>query len=261
MTVEITNIQVQVLVDGQPSNVVATISTVGLQGPKGDVGPTGPAGATGATGPAGPTGATGPQGPKGDTGDTGPTGATGPAGPQGPQGIQGIKGDTGATGATGPQGPQGIQGDTGPQGPQGIQGPTGATGPQGPAGTDGINATPITAIGYAIDGGGAVITTGLLKNGLRIPFAGTINSVTLIADQTGSIVIDIWKDSLANFPPTVSDSICGGAKPTLSSARTSENTTLTGWTTSISAGDVLFFNVDSVSLLTAVTIILKVTKA
>ena len=120
--------------------------------------------------------------------------------------------------------------------------------------------TQTAAIGYAIDGGGAAIVTGLLGGSLRVPFSGTINSVTLLADQTGSIVVDIWKDSYASYPPTVADSICASAKPTLSSAEKSEDTTLTGWTTAIAAGDILRFNVDSVSTVQNVTIILKVTK-
>lgn len=116
----------------------------------------------------------------------------------------------------------------------------------------------ITAIGYAIDGGGDVITSGTLNAGLYIPFVGTINSVTLLADATGSIVIDILKSSYASYPPT--SSICASAKPTLSSARTFQDTTLTGWTTSISAGDTLLFKVDSASTVKQVTVILKVTK-
>ena len=120
--------------------------------------------------------------------------------------------------------------------------------------------TQTTAIGYAIDGGGAAIVTGLLGGSLRVPFSGTINSVTLLADQTGSIVVDIWKDSYASYPPTVADSICASAKPTLSSAEKSEDTTLTGWTTAITAGDILRFNVDSATTVQNVTLILKVTK-
>lgn len=120
--------------------------------------------------------------------------------------------------------------------------------------------TQTTAIGYAIDGGGAAIVTGLLGGSLRIPFSGTINSVTLLADQTGSIVVDIWKDSYASYPPTVADSICASAKPTLSSALKSEDTTLTGWTTAIAAGDILRFYVDSATTVQNVTLILKVTK-
>jgi hypothetical protein len=125
----------------------------------------------------------------------------------------------------------------------------------------GFDNTQTTAIGYAIDGGGAVITTGTLYPALSIPFACTINSVTVLADQVGDIVVDIWKDTFANYPPTVADSICGSAKPTLSSAATSEDTTLTGWTTSIAAGDVLLFNVDSAATVESVSVILKVTKA
>ena len=123
------------------------------------------------------------------------------------------------------------------------------------------NSASTSAIGYAIDGGGAVIATGTLYPALSIPFACTINSVTVLADQTGDIVVDIWKDSFANYPPTVADSICASAKPTLSSAIKSEDTTLAGWTTAIAAGDVLLFNVDSAATVESVSVILKVTKA
>lgn len=125
------------------------------------------------------------------------------------------------------------------------------------AGLDNISTA---AVGYTINGGGVVITTGVAGSGLTIPFAATINSVTLQADQTGSIVIDIWKDTYANFPPTVADSICASAKPTISASNKSLDTTLTGWTTSIAAGDILYFNVDSCSTITNVVLTLKVTK-
>lgn len=116
------------------------------------------------------------------------------------------------------------------------------------------------AIGYMIDGDGDVITTGTIKPGLYIPFNGTITSVTLIADVSGSIVVDIWKTPFGSYPPVVGGSICASAKPTLSSALTSQDTTLTGWTTTINAGDTLLFNVDSASTVKQVTVILRVTK-
>ncbi len=115
-------------------------------------------------------------------------------------------------------------------------------------------------IAFIIDGGGSAITTGQ-KGHLEIPFACTIQRVTMLADQTGSIVVDIWKDTYANFPPTVADSICGAAKPTISSAQKSQDSTLTGWTKSIAAGDILAFNVDSCTTITRVTISLKVAKS
>jgi hypothetical protein len=117
----------------------------------------------------------------------------------------------------------------------------------------------ISVITFIIDGGGSAITTGQ-KGHLEIPFKCQIQRVTLLADQSGSIVIDIWKDSYANFPPTVADSITASAKPTLSSAQKYQDSTLTGWTTTINAGDILAFNVDSASTVTRVTLSLKVKK-
>lgn len=117
----------------------------------------------------------------------------------------------------------------------------------------------VLSLSFIIDGGGSAITTGI-KGDLEIPFDCTINAVTLLADQTGSIVIDIWKDTYANYPPTIADTIPASAKPTLSTAIKSQDTTLTGWTTSITAGNILRFNVDSASSCTRVLISLKVTK-
>jgi hypothetical protein len=113
-------------------------------------------------------------------------------------------------------------------------------------------------IPFIIDGGGVAITTGV-KGDLHIPFACTVSAVTMLADQSGSIVVDIWKDSYANYPPTVGDSIVAAAKPTITTAVKSQDNTLTGWTTSISAGDTLRFNVDSITTLTRVAVQLTVT--
>lgn len=93
---------------------------------------------------------------------------------------------------------------------------------------------------------------------LVVPFDCTITGVTLLADTSGSIVVDIWKDTYANFPPTDADSITASAVPTISSATKSQDTTLTGWTTAVSAGDILRFNVDSVTDVTQVTIALSI---
>jgi hypothetical protein len=118
----------------------------------------------------------------------------------------------------------------------------------------------VASIVYVIDGGGAIYSNGV-KGFLQIPFNCTITAVSLLADQTGSTVIDIWKDTYANFPPTVADSICASALPTIPlSATKSVDITLTGWTTTITAGDVLAFNVVSVTSITRVTITLSVNR-
>lgn len=117
----------------------------------------------------------------------------------------------------------------------------------------------MSTLGFVIDGGGATITTGV-KGDLEVPFACTITSVTLLADQVGSIVVDIWKDTYANAPPTAADSITASAKPTLSSAQKSQDTTLTGWSKNLAAGDILRFNVDSAATVQRVSVMLKVKK-
>ena len=112
-------------------------------------------------------------------------------------------------------------------------------------------------INFIIDGGGAVISTGQ-KGHVVIDFDCQILNWTILSDQSGSIVVDIWKDTYANFPPTVADTITASAKPTLASAQKNQNTTLTGWTTTITAGDILAYNVDSATTVQRVTVSLKV---
>ena len=111
-----------------------------------------------------------------------------------------------------------------------------------------------------IDGDGSVPSTGIVAR-LSVPKPLTITQVTLLADVSGSIVFDIWKDSFANYPPTVADTITASAKPTLSGAIKSQDGTLTGWTTSLNSGDTIFINLDSIATITYCTMMLKVKQA
>lgn len=124
---------------------------------------------------------------------------------------------------------------------------------------DGVtaNAGNLRAVEFLIDGGGSAITTGV-KGDVRLPFSGAIEAWTVLGDQSGSIVVDVWKDTYANFPPVVADTITAAAKPTLTAAAKAEDTTLTGWTKAVAAGDVLRFNVDSASTVTRVTVVLYI---
>lgn len=122
-----------------------------------------------------------------------------------------------------------------------------------------IKAPPEAALTFIIDGGGDAITTGQ-KGHLVAPLDCTITSVELEADQSGSIKVDIWKDTYANFPPTDADSICGGNEPEIATAQKYKDTTLTGWTTSLSKGDILAYNVDSITTITRCSVILLVEK-
>jgi hypothetical protein len=114
------------------------------------------------------------------------------------------------------------------------------------------------AIGFSLDGGGSAITTGE-KSDIYVPYACTITAVTMLADVSTTTVVDIWKDSYANYPPTVADTIVASAKPTITAALKSQDTTLTGWTTSIAAGSTLRCKVDSNNNATKLNITLTVT--
>ena len=115
------------------------------------------------------------------------------------------------------------------------------------------------AINFIIDGGGAEITTGV-HGFIEMPFGMTIESWRMLGDQSGSIVVDVWKDLFANYPPTVADTIAGTEKPTLAAAESAEDTSLTTWNTSVLAGDIIGFNVDSVTTVERVTVSLRGTK-
>lgn len=115
-------------------------------------------------------------------------------------------------------------------------------------------------ISFVIDGGGSAITTGN-KGHVIAPYDMTITGWTIVADQSWSIVVDLWKDTYANFPPTVADTITWTEKPTLSTAQKNQDTSLTSWTTTISAWDIIAFNVDSAATVTQVSILIEWTRS
>jgi hypothetical protein len=95
---------------------------------------------------------------------------------------------------------------------------------------------------------------------VMIDYAAQIESWTLLADVSGSIVVDIWKDTYANYPPANADSITGSTPPTITTAIKATDDDLTGWDAIIDPGDILRFNVDSATTIGKVTVALKVTR-
>lgn len=120
------------------------------------------------------------------------------------------------------------------------------------------NLTRTAAIQFTIDGGGSTPGTGA-KGQISIPSACTLTGWVITADQSGSAVVDVLRSTYAGFPGSLA-SIAGSAKPTLSSAQKNENLTLTGWgSTAISAGDIIQFNLNSVTTVTRINITINVT--
>jgi hypothetical protein len=122
----------------------------------------------------------------------------------------------------------------------------------------------VAAIEFVLDGGGAALTTGV-KGYLEVPFNCTITRATLLGDQSGSVTIDIWRTTYALFNPgthpVVGDSLTAAAVPAIASGVKYQDSGLTGWTKTLSAGDVLAFNVKvAATAITRVTCSLLVTK-
>ena len=110
------------------------------------------------------------------------------------------------------------------------------------------------AFGVTFDGQGGVVSVGK-TDWVFIPYNCTITGWVITGDQVGSCVIDIWKDTYANFPPTAADSIAGSEKPTLASARTNIDLSLSPPWAAVTAGDCIMFYVESCSTLTKINLI------
>lgn len=110
-------------------------------------------------------------------------------------------------------------------------------------------------LGISIDGAGATVATGL-KGYVVAPWAGTITGWSIAARQSGSVAFDITKIAAGDTPPTAS--IVASAPPALSTDQFEQSTTLTGWTTSIAAGDILGFEIDSAADIQQLTLTLTV---
>lgn len=117
------------------------------------------------------------------------------------------------------------------------------------------NLRPVGA-GSGVPGGGTVVATGVVQY-VQVPYTGTITGFAIIGDQSGSIVVDVWKTNAS--APTVANTITASAKPTLSSSQYINSTTLTGWTTSVAANDVFGFHVDSATTLNSFCIVIFIT--
>ncbi len=114
-------------------------------------------------------------------------------------------------------------------------------------------------LGITIDGAGTAITTGV-KGYIVLPYNATITSWNVVADQSGSVVVDVWKDSSYTIPTGATQSIAGTEKPTLSSQQINSDLSLSTWTTSLVVGDVIAFNVDSATTVERITLQIKVIK-
>lgn len=115
-------------------------------------------------------------------------------------------------------------------------------------------------VSATFDGAGGVISVNSTTVFI-VPYTGTITEWTLLETSStpvsSSIVIDAWKDTYANYPPTALDTIFG-TKPSLSSAIKNQ---ATGLSIPVTEGELIKLNVDSVSSALKVKLIFKIVRS
>ena len=97
--------------------------------------------------------------------------------------------------------------------------------------------TPGCAFGDGVDT--ASVVDGLVGY-VRVPYSGTITRGEICADAATTGSVAVWK--AAGAIPTVANIISASDPIALSAGTVGQNTSLTGWTTTVSAGDVLGFD-------------------
>ncbi len=109
-------------------------------------------------------------------------------------------------------------------------------------------------VNYVIDSGSTPMIAGD-KGKLTIDVSGVIESVKVLCDQTGDIVFDISKCTFAQYPNF--SSITNGQRIQLQSSDKYFDDVLNNWVTTIVAGDILNFNVVSVTGIRRLLVSLK----
>ena len=109
-------------------------------------------------------------------------------------------------------------------------------------------------VNYVIDSGSLPMQTGD-KGKLTIDVTGVIEQIRVLSDQTGDIVFEIEKCTFADYPNFTS--ITNGARVQLTNTDKYFDDVLNNWTSTITAGEILRFNVISVNNIRMLLISLK----
>lgn len=118
------------------------------------------------------------------------------------------------------------------------------------------------AIEFVIDGGSASIAPGV-KGYLTVPFNATLNYIEVFVSPASTFSIDVWQCTYDQYDggvthPVASDSILQGSYPTI----TADTKTMVsyGGVPTITAGNVLAFNVRNAVGVSKATIALNITR-
>lgn len=102
-------------------------------------------------------------------------------------------------------------------------------------------------IGAGFDGGGSALVAGATAvTYFTVPYGCTISSWNVTVD-TGTASFDVWKIASGTAIPTSTNTIVAAAPPTISTGTAANSSTLTGWTTTVTANDIFGVNLSAVS--------------
>lgn len=111
--------------------------------------------------------------------------------------------------------------------------------------------------GFSTDGSGSIISTGT-KSVTIIPYACTISSWTVVQQSSGSVTIDVLRSAFSNNP-TYTSLVGAGTFPSVLTNFNAGSAPASWTSTSISANDLLEFNITA-STTTKVSLILTLVK-
>jgi hypothetical protein len=109
-------------------------------------------------------------------------------------------------------------------------------------------------INYVIDSGSITMLSGN-KGSVTLDVSGIIESLVILSDQQGDLVLDIKKSNYSTFPTFTS--IVGGVYPQMTNERKVRDDNLVGWDTTVVAGDILTFDVIAVNNINRFLVSLK----
>jgi len=123
---------------------------------------------------------------------------------------------------------------------------------------DGSVTSGVGSCGVTFDGGGQVIQTKTAY--VQIPYNGTLTSWSMVADQAGACTIAVSKSTFAGFPPTSPVYSVNPAIPATNQTATNPTPTYNVGMATITAGDVLKFDISAITTITWVNLSIKITK-
>ncbi len=117
----------------------------------------------------------------------------------------------------------------------------------------------LRSVGFTADGGGNPIATGKIKGFFTCPFGGTITAWNLMVD-TGTATVQVWKVGTGTAVPNSGNILSTTPYQQLTTGTAIHSTDVSKFSsTTITANDIIAFNISTISGPTELSFSLEVT--